>query len=104
GKYEGGALPEGSRKRLFDRLGRYEMGNGPRAISAYVALARKHGLDPAQMALAFTASRPFVTSTIIGATTLTQLKTDIEGCLLRLSDAVIQDIEQLHLTYPNPCP
>jgi aryl-alcohol dehydrogenase-like predicted oxidoreductase len=104
GKYEGGALPEGSRKRLFDRLGRYEMGNGPRAISAYVALARKHGLDPAQMALAFAASRPFVTSTIIGATTLAQLKTDIEGCLLRLSDAVIQDIEQLHLTYPNPCP
>jgi len=104
GKYEGGALPEGSRKTLFNRLGRYEMGNGPRAISAYVALARAHGLDPAQMALAFAASRPFVTSTIIGATTLAQLKTDIHGCLLRLSDAVIQDIEQLHLTYPNPCP
>ena len=104
GNYEGGALPEGSRTRLFDRLGRYEMGNGPRAISAYVALAQAHGLDPTQMALAFTASRPFVTSTIIGATTLGQLKTDIEGCLLRLSDAVIQDIEQLHLTYPNPCP
>jgi aryl-alcohol dehydrogenase-like predicted oxidoreductase len=80
------------------------MGNGPRAISAYVALARAHGLDPAQMALAFAASRPFVTSTIIGATTLAQLETDIAGCLLRLSDAVIQDIEQLHLTYPNPCP
>lgn len=104
GKYENGALPEGSRKRLFDRLGRYEVGNGPRAISAYVALARTHGLDPAQMALAFAASRPFVTSTIIGATTMAQLKADIEGCLLRLSYAVIQDIEQLHLTYPNPCP
>jgi aryl-alcohol dehydrogenase-like predicted oxidoreductase len=104
GKYEGGALPEGSRKTLFNRLGRYEMGNGPRAISAYVALAQTHGLDPAQMALAFAVSRPFVTSTIIGATTLAQLETDIAGCLLRLSDAVIQDIEQLHLTYPNPCP
>jgi aryl-alcohol dehydrogenase-like predicted oxidoreductase len=104
GKYEGGALPPGSRKRLFDRLGRYEMGNSPRAISTYVALARTRGLDRAQMALAFAASRPFVTSTIIGATTLAQLKTDIEGCLLRLSDAVIQEIEQLHLTYPNPCP
>jgi aryl-alcohol dehydrogenase-like predicted oxidoreductase len=104
GKYEGGALPEGSRKTLFNRLGRYEMGNGPRAISAYVALAQTHGLDPAQMALAFAASRPFVTSTIIGATTLAQLETDIAGCLLRLSDALIQDIEQLHLTYPNPCP
>jgi aryl-alcohol dehydrogenase-like predicted oxidoreductase len=104
GKYENGARPEGSRKRLFNRLGRYELGNGPRAISAYVAVARAHGLDPAQMALAFAASRPFVTSTIIGATTMAQLRTDIEGCRLRLSEAVIQDIERLHLTYPNPCP
>ena len=71
GKYEGGALPEGSRKRLFDRLGRYEIGNGPRAISAYVALARKHAIDPAQMALSFATTRPFVTATIIGATTFT---------------------------------
>jgi aryl-alcohol dehydrogenase-like predicted oxidoreductase len=104
GKYEGGALPPGSRKMLFDRLGRYEMGNGPRAISAYVALARKHRLDPAQMALAFVTSRPFVTSNIIGATTLAQLKTDIDGCLLKLSDRVLKDIDGLHLTYPNPCP
>ncbi len=104
GKYEGGALPPGSRKNLFNRLGRYEMGNGPRAISAYVALARKHGLDPAQMALAFVASRPFVTSTIIGATTLAQLKADIDGCLLKLPDQVVRDIETLHVTYPNPCP
>ena len=86
GKYEGGALPQGSRKLLFDRLGRYEMGNGPRAISAYVALARKHGLDPAQMAIAFAISRPFVTSTIIGATSLDQLKTDIDGGLIKLSE------------------
>ena len=77
GKYEGGALPPGSRKTLFDRLGRYEKGNGPRAISTYIALARKHGLDPAQMAIAFCLSRPFVTSAIIGATTMDQLKTDI---------------------------
>jgi len=50
GKYEDGALPPGSRKTLFNRLGRHEKGNGPKAISAYIALARKHGLDPAQMA------------------------------------------------------
>jgi aryl-alcohol dehydrogenase-like predicted oxidoreductase len=104
GKYEGGALPVGSRKRLFNRLGRYEMGNGPEAISAYVGLARKHGLDPAKMAIAFAASRPFVTSTIIGATTMEQLKTDIEGGALKLSDGVLADIEALHLKYPNPCP
>jgi aryl-alcohol dehydrogenase-like predicted oxidoreductase len=104
GKYEGGALPPGSRKQLFDRLGRYELGNGPRAISAYVALARKHGLDPAQMAIAFVTSRPFITSTIIGATTLTQLKADIQGGLLTLPETVLKDIEALHLAFPNPCP
>jgi aryl-alcohol dehydrogenase-like predicted oxidoreductase len=104
GKYEDGALPPGSRKTLFNRLGRYEKGNGPRAISAYIALARKHGLDPAQMAIAFATSRPFVTSTIIGATTLEQLRTDIDAAGIALSDALLADIEQIHLDYPNPCP
>jgi aryl-alcohol dehydrogenase-like predicted oxidoreductase len=104
GKYEGGALPPGSRKLLFDRLGRYEKGNGPRAISAYISLARRHGLDPAQMAIAFAVSRPFMTSVIIGATTMDQLKTDIAGAELKLSDDVLEDIEQIHLDYPNPCP
>ena len=104
GKYEGGALPPGSRKTLFDRLGRYEKGNGPRAISTYVALARRHGLDPAQMAIAFAVSRPFATSTIIGATTMAQLETDIDAADLRLSDEVLADIEQIHLDMPNPCP
>ena len=104
GKYEEGALPSGSRKTLFDRLGRYEKANGPKAISTYVALARKHGLDPAQMAIAFAASRPFVTSSIIGATTLAQLKTDIAALDLKLSAQLLADIEQIHLDYPNPCP
>jgi aryl-alcohol dehydrogenase-like predicted oxidoreductase len=104
GKYEGGALPPGSRKTLFDRLGRYEQGNGPRAISAYVALARRHGLDPAQMAIAFAVSRPFVTSAIIGATSLDQLKTDIGAAELKLPPDVLADIDRIHLDYPNPCP
>jgi aryl-alcohol dehydrogenase-like predicted oxidoreductase len=104
GKYEGGALPPHSRKTLFDRLGRYEKGNGPRAISAYVSLAKKHGLDPAQMAIAYAMSRPFVTSAIIGATTMEQLKTDIDASTLALSDDVLEDIEKIHLDYPNPCP
>ena len=104
GKYEGGALPPGSRKTLFNRLGRYEQGNGPRAISAYVALAKRHGLDPAQMAIAFAVSRPFVTSAIIGATTLDQLKTDIAAAELKLSPDLLADIDQIHLDYPNPCP
>ena len=104
GKYEGGALPPGSRKTLYNRLGRYEMGNGPQAISTYVALARKHGLDPAQMAIAFDVSRPFATSTIIGATTMAQLKTDIAAANIRLGEDVLADIERTHLAFPNPCP
>ena len=104
GKYEGGALPPGSRKTLFNRLGRYEKGNGPRAISTYIELAREHGLDPAQMAIAFAVSRPFMTSTIIGTTSMEQLKNDIAGAELKLSDNVLEDIEQIHLDYPNPCP
>ena len=104
GKYENGALPPGSRKTLFDRLGRYEKGNGPRAISAYVALAEKYGLDPAQMAVRYAVSRPFVTSVIIGATSMAQLKSDIEAADLTLSDDLLEDIEQIHLDYPNPCP
>jgi aryl-alcohol dehydrogenase-like predicted oxidoreductase len=104
GKYEGGALPPGSRKRLFDRLGRYEMGNGPQAISIYVALARSRGLDPAQMAISFAASRPFVTSVILGATTMEQLKTDIDGGLTPLDGEVLDAIDEIHLAYPNPCP
>jgi len=104
GKYEDGALPPGARKTLFNRLGRYEKGNGPRAISAYVALARRHGLDPAQMAISYAASRPFMTSVIIGATTMEQLKTDIDAAALVLPETVLEDIDQIHLDYPNPCP
>jgi aryl-alcohol dehydrogenase-like predicted oxidoreductase len=67
GKYENGALPPGSRKTLFDRLGRLREGKrSPRHLQL-CALAKRHGLDPAQMAIAFAVSRPFVTSVIIGA-------------------------------------
>ncbi len=104
GKYEGGALPPGSRKTLFDRLGRYEKGTGPRAISTYIALARRHGLDPAQMAIAFAVLRPFMTSVIIGATTMEQLRTDVAAADLTLSKDVLEEIEQIHLDTPNPCP
>ena len=104
GKYENGALPPGARKTLFNRLGRYEQGNGPHAISAYVALARQHGLDPSQMAIAYAMSRPFMTSVIIGATTMRQLGTDIDAADVTLPQAVLEDIDKIHLDYPNPCP
>jgi aryl-alcohol dehydrogenase-like predicted oxidoreductase len=67
-------------------------------------LAKRHGLDPAQMAIAFAVSRPFVTSVIIGATTMEQLKTDVAAAELKLAVDVLEDIEQIHLDTPNPCP
>ena len=74
------------------------------AVAAYVALAREHGLDPAQMALAFVASRPFLTSAIIGATTMAQLKHDIAAKDLVLPRAVLDAIEAIHKIYTYPCP
>jgi len=104
GKYLGGAKPAGARMTLFTRFTRYDKPEGVDAIGRYVALARAHGLDPSQMALAFVHRQPFVTSTIIGATGLAQLKTDLAGFDLTLSDEVLSGIEAIHRAIPNPCP
>lgn len=104
GKYEGGALPEGSRKKLFDRLQRYETPGAVPAIAAYLELAREVGLDPAQMAIQFAATRPFVTSTILGATTMDQLKTNIASLRLAWTAELEERINEVHLIHTNPCP
>ncbi|AOS95627.1 General stress protein 69 [Microbulbifer aggregans] len=104
GKYLGGQKPAGARLTLFERFQRY---TGPRAEAAtteYVRLAREAGLDPAQMALAFVNQQPFVTSNIIGATTMDQLKSDIESVSLKLDQAVLDGIEAIHCENPNPAP
>jgi aryl-alcohol dehydrogenase-like predicted oxidoreductase len=104
GKYEGGALPPGSRKALWNRLGRYETPNAPAAIRSYLDLARESGLDPGQMALQFVTTRPFVTSNIIGATSMEQLRTDIASVEVSWSDELERAINDIHLRNPNPCP
>ncbi len=104
GKYQNGALPRGSRKQLFDRLGRYETPGADEAIGKYLAIAARYGLDPAQMALQFVTSRPFVTSNIIGATSMAQLKTNIASLETKLTDDILEEIEQVHLLHSNPCP
>lgn len=104
GKYLGGQTPEGARLTLFTRFQRYNNEYGMRATQAYVDLAREHGLDPAQMALAYVNDRPFVTSNIIGATSMAQLKTNIDSHDLVLSEDVLQGIEAIHNRQPNPCP
>ena len=104
GKYENGAQPPKARLTLYARFQRYNNPQARRAASAYVALAREHGLDPAQMALAYVSSRPFLTSNIIGATTLEQLDSNLASLELTLSDTVLLAIEQLHAEQPIPAP
>ena len=104
GKYLGGKKPAGARLTLFERFTRYNNPEGEAAAQAYVDLARQHGLDPAQMALAYVNSRPFLTANIIGATTLEQLETNLGSADLALSQEVLDGIEAIHRSQPNPCP
>jgi len=104
GKYLGGALPEGSRIKLFPN---FQRNFTPRAVEAtgrYVALARDHRLDPAQMALAFVNSRDFLTSNIIGATTMEQLAANLASEELTLAPEVLDGIDAIHKDIPNPAP
>lgn len=104
GKYLNGARPAGARVTLFERFVRYNNPQAERAAEMYVALANKHGIDPAQLALAYVNSRPFVTSNIIGATNLAQLQTNLDSIKLTLSDDLIKEIDVIHTLQPNPAP
>jgi len=104
GKYQNGALPAGSRKQLFARLERYETLGADVAMEKYFELAARFGLDPAQMALQFVTTRPFVTSNIIGATSMEQLKSNIASVEVELGEEILEGIEQVHLVHSNPCP
>lgn len=104
GKYQNGARPAGARLTLFDRGQRYQKPGAAEAIDAYLALAAEHQLDPAQLAIAFVVSRPFVTSAIIGATTLEQLKTDIAALELRITPELEVAIDAIHQIHSNPAP
>lgn len=102
GKYIGGKIPEGSRASVMDGGMWRDNSYSQPAILAYIDVAKKHGLDIAQMAIAFSASRPFMTSVIIGATTVEQLKTNIAASELKLSDEVLADIENVYRNFPRP--
>jgi len=104
GKYLNGPAPEKSRLALYPQYGRYTKPRGVKATEAYVALAREHGLDPAQMALAYVNTRRFMTSNIIGATTPEQLESNIMSDDLVLSDSVLEGIENIHNMDANPAP
>ena len=104
GKYAHGARPANARISLFSRFSRYTNPQAEAACERYVALAHEHGLQPAQMALAFVTSQPFVTSNIIGATSLDQLNMNLQSRSLKLSPELLQAIEALHRQQPNPAP
>jgi aryl-alcohol dehydrogenase-like predicted oxidoreductase len=104
GKYLGDTPPPDGRITLFERFSRYSNEQSVNATRHYVELARSHGLDPAQMALAYVTNRPFVTSNIIGATTMAQLETNLDSFNLTLDDEVLEGIEAIHTLQPNPAP
>lgn len=104
GKYFDGAKPAGARLTRYERFKRYSTPRAEPAAKEYVRLAREAGLDPAQMAIAFTAGRPFVTSVIVGATDLGQLKTDIDAIDLDLPPDLLAKLDAVHAANPNPCP
>jgi aryl-alcohol dehydrogenase-like predicted oxidoreductase len=104
GKYLDGARPEGARLTLFSRFARYSGPGAIEATRAYVQLARELDMHPATLALAFVTQQPFVTSNIIGATTETQLKMNLDSARVQLSDEVIRAIDAIHDRYPYPSP
>lgn len=104
GKYQGGARPEGARLTLYDRGQRYQKPNVEEAIDAYLKLAAEHGIDPSQLANAFVISRPFVSSAIIGATTLEQLETDLGALDVTITPELEEAIDAIHQVYSNPAP
>lgn len=104
GKYLEGARPAGARLTLFERFQRYTNPLAEQATRDYVTIAREHGLDPAQMALAYVNSRSFLTSNIIGATTMEQLESNLASESLTLDQTVLDAIDAVHQRIPNPAP
>lgn len=104
GKFLNGARPPESRIVRWSRFTRYTNPQAERATAAYAEVAQKQGLDMSQMSLAFVRQQPFVTSVLIGATTMTQLQTNLGSAALTLSAEVLQALEAVHRQQPNPCP
>lgn len=102
GKYQNGALPAGARRTLFNRQQRYERPPAVQAVANYLAVARDFGIDPSQMALAYVNSRPFVTSNIIGATTMEQLRVDIGSCGVKITPEMESRFDAIQHEWPNP--
>ncbi len=104
GKYLGNSRPAGARLTLFDTYTRYSNSQAIQATEKYTQLAVDNGISPAQLALAYVNTRPFVTSNIIGATNLDQLRENVESVSIVLEENLIEEIEIIHQQIPNPSP
>jgi len=106
GKYRNGLFPKGSRMEKYGDFWkyRYNSPNMEKAVEEYYKISKKHNLDLSQMSLKFCEVQNFMTSVIIGATTMEQLKTDIESVNVNLSNDIIKEINEVQKLYPNPCP
>ena len=105
GKYLNGKQPEGARGTLFPRfIARYKNEGSEKAVSSYLEIAQKCNISLSQLALAYINQLPFVTSNIIGATKMEQLKENIESINIELSDEILAEIEAVHTEIPNPAP
>jgi len=106
GKYRNGLFPKGSRMERYGDFWkyRYNSPNMEKAVEEYYKISKKYNLDLSQMSLKFCEVQNFMTSIIIGATTMEQLKTDIESVNVNLSNDIIKEINEVQKLYPNPCP
>ncbi len=104
GKFLNGARPPESRIARWSRFARYTNDQGDRATVGYAEVAGRHGVNMAQMALAFVRQQRFVASVLIGATTMEQLKTNLTSTSVTLQPELLRDIEAVHRLQPNPCP
>ena len=104
GKYIGNKKPKNARYTIWPRrFSRHHTQRGEIAIESYFNLAKKYGYSPSLFANAFVNNRPFVTSNIIGATTMKQLEENIDSIDITLSEEILDKIEDIHLSDPNPC-
>lgn len=104
GKFLDGKKHPNSRVELYPQMGRYNSLEVENAVIKYAEVAKKHGLSLTEMSLAYINQQPFLTSNIVGATNLKQLKENIESINISLSEEIMQDIEAVFKTQPNPAP
>mgnify|MGYP000271017787 FL=1 len=104
GKYINGNMPEGSRLKLYPNLNRFAGEQSMKATKMYMEIAVKYGISLTHISLAFVNSRPFVTSNIIGASKLNQLKENIDSINVKLSPEILEEIENIQSLIPNPAP